>query len=97
MAGTTSLRMNDRRERTFEYLQEATGENTTAGAIDVAANYYLAMAGDTGAHPTGALEELMERAVEQGSVTPREISLVLDSKHLSIEHSQEWNIGAGQE
>ena len=37
--------MNDRRERTFEYLQEATGENTTVGAIDTAMQYYVRMAG----------------------------------------------------
>lgn len=38
------LRMNDRRERRFEYLQQATGENTKSGALDVAADYYLSMA-----------------------------------------------------
>lgn len=43
------LRMNDRRERRYERLQEATGENIKNGAFDAATDYYLMIAGGTGA------------------------------------------------
>lgn len=36
------IRMNEDRERRLAKLQEATGENTKAGAIDVAVAHYLA-------------------------------------------------------
>lgn len=87
------LRMNEQRERRFEYLQEATGENTKSGALDVAADYYLAMAGGTGAYPTGAVEELMKVACEQGSVTPEQIADILDSNELPIDYDHEWSVG----
>lgn len=73
------LRMNERRERRLETLLDATGENAKAKAIDRAADHFIKMAGDTTAVPTGAIEELMERAVEQGSVTPEEIAEILRS------------------
>lgn len=37
-----SLRKTDEREQRFQRLREATGESTTAGAIDVAVQHYLA-------------------------------------------------------
>lgn len=87
------LRMNDRRERRFEYLQEATDENTKSGALDVAADYYLAMAGGTGAYPNGAVEELMQLACEKGSVTPAEIAEVLGDGNLPIEYERKCSVG----
>ena len=83
----------DKREREWEMLQEATGEATTSGALDVATNYYLKMRGDNATAPTGAIQELMQLAEHQGSVTPREIAEVLDVEELPVEHEQRWSVG----
>ena len=85
--------MNDDRERRIENLVEATGEATKSKAIDRAANYYVRMAGETAAVPDGALEELMELAIEEGSVTPDQIAKVLDVKELPIQYERTWDVG----
>ncbi|UPV75881.1 hypothetical protein M0R89_07435 [Halorussus limi] len=85
--------MTDSRERRLENLLEATGQNTKSKAIDQAADYYLKMAGDTTAVPTGAVEELMERAVKQGNVTPEEIADILDTDELSVKAETSWSVG----
>lgn len=87
------LRMNDRRERRFKYLQEATGENTKSGALDVAADYYLVMAGGTGAHPNGLLHELIQSTEEQGRLPASEIAEILDTPQLPIQYEQQWSVG----
>lgn len=87
------IRDTDQRKRRWEALQEATGENTVAGAIDVAVAYYLYMHGDNVLAPTGALEELMDRATDQGSVTAREIAEVLDVDELPVQYHEEWSHG----
>lgn len=51
------------------------------------------MAGETTAVPVGAVRELMERAVEQGSVTPEEIAELLDTEGLSVTVEITWSIG----
>jgi hypothetical protein len=86
--------MTESREHRLENLLEATGENTKSKALDRAADYYLKMAGDTTAMPTGAVEKLMERAVEQGSVTPEEIAEVLDTEELPVEAETNWSVGS---
>jgi hypothetical protein len=86
-------RMNDTRERRLENLLEATGENAKSKALDTAANFYLEMAGDTTAVPTGAFVELMELAEDQGSVTPEEIAEVLDTEQLPVSASTSWSVG----
>jgi len=87
------LRMTDDRERRFENLLEATGENTKSKAIDKAAKYYVRMAGGSAGVRTGAVEELMELAVSEGSVTPEEIAEVLDVDELSVCYESEWSVG----
>lgn len=87
------LRMNDRRERRLETLLDATGESAKAKAIDRAADHYIKMAGDNTAVPTGAIEDLMELAVEEGSVTPEEIADVLDTEELPVEAETNWSVG----
>lgn len=87
------LRMNERRERRFENLMEATGEGTKSGALDVAADYYIRMAGDNPGVPTGQVEELMQLASEQGSVTPAEIADVLDTDEFPVAASTEYELG----
>lgn len=51
------------------------------------------MCGGTTARPTGAVEELMELAVEQGSVTPEEIATVLTTEELSVQAETNWSVG----
>jgi len=87
------LRMNDRRELRLENLLDATDENAKAKAIDRAAEFYIKMAGDTTASPVGAIEELMDLAVEEGSVTPGEIAEVLDTEELPVEAETNWSVG----
>jgi hypothetical protein len=83
----------DKREREWEMLQEATGEATTSGALDVATNYYLRMRGDNAAAPTGVVEELMQLAIDEGSVTPDQIAEVLDVEEFPVEYEREWSVG----
>lgn len=87
------IRDTDRRQRHWEALKDATGENTTSGAIDVAVRYYLAMHGDSAVAPTGAIEELMTRATKEGSVTAAEVAEVLDVDELPVEYTEEWGYG----
>lgn len=87
------VRMTEQRERRLEQLCEATGEAAKSKAIDEAAEFYLRMAGDTTAVPTGAFVELMERAEAQGSVTPEEIADVLDTPQLPVSASVSWSVG----
>lgn len=87
------LRMTDSRERRLENLCEATGENTKSKAIDAASAFFIKMAGDTTAVPTGRLEELMELAADQGSVTADEIADVLDTDELPVAAETSWSVG----
>lgn len=96
MAESTRLRLTDGRERRLSHLEEATGENTRSGAIDVAARYYVRMAGGTGAYPTGQLEELMTAATERGSLTPEEIAEIIGTKELPVDYDHEWAVGESE-
>lgn len=90
------LRMNEDRKRRIENLQEATGEATKSKAIDKAARYYVRMAGNNDAVPTGAVAEIMELAAKQGSVTPEQIADCLDTKELPVTAQTEWSVGDGE-
>lgn len=87
------VRMNDRRERRFENLVEASDQEAKAKALDDAAEFYIKMRGDTTARPTGAFEELMERADEQGSVTAEEIAEILNTDELPVDATLSWSVG----
>lgn len=87
------IEATDARERKWENLKEATGKGHKSTALDTAADYYLTMAGDTTAVPVGAIEELMKRADEQGSVTAEEIADVLDTEELPVEAETSWSVG----
>ncbi len=87
------LRMTDHRERMFEALLGATGEKTKSKAIDQAVNHYCLCAGENAAHPNGTYEKLMERAIEQGSVTPEEIAEVLGTEELPVDYERKWQVG----
>ena len=73
----------DRRERTWENLKKATGESTVSGALDVAADHYLPMAGSE-AYPSGAIPKLMREAEARGSLTGEEIADILDTRMLEV-------------
>lgn len=85
--------MNDTRERRMDALAEATDENTKSKAIDRAAEFYIKMAGDSMAVPTGAFVELMEKAERQGSVTSTEIAEILDTDELPVTAETSWSVG----
>ena len=87
------IQSTDERKRRWEHLQEATGESTTSGALDVAAKHYLRLAGGTPAVPTGALEELLRAAEERGSLTGEEIAEILSTEELRLEYETEWGVG----
>jgi len=87
------IQSTDERKRRWEHLQEATGESTTSGALDVAAKHYLRMAGGTTAMPTGALEELLRAAEERGSLTGEEIAEILSTEELPLEYETVWGVG----
>jgi len=80
------------RQRKWKNLKEATGKGHKSTALDTAADYYLTMAGDTTAVPVGAIEQLMELAVKEGSVTPGEIADVLDIEELPVEAETYWSV-----
>lgn len=87
-----SIRVDDRRERLFDRLEDATGESTRAGALEAAARYYCHMDGTV---TEGAIEELMQVAVQEGSVTPEQIADVLDHETFPITVSIDLEIGCG--
>jgi hypothetical protein len=88
-----SIKKTDWRARTWEHLEDATGEGNTSAALDVAAEFYLRMAGDTGAYPTGAFDELLAAAEERGSLTGEEIVEILDTQELPLSYEVEWSTG----
>ena len=87
------IQKTDARERRWAYLKEATGKGHTSAALDEAATYYLRMRGDTGAYPRGLLEELIERAEQEGSLTAAEIVEILDTDELPLTYDAEWAVG----
>jgi|AntRauTorcE11898_2_1112593.scaffolds.fasta_scaffold01127_8 hypothetical protein len=56
------------------------------------ADYYIKMSGCE-AVPTGAVEKLMQLATDQGSVTPGEIAVCLDTEELPVRVQTEWSVG----
>ena len=87
------IQKTDARERRWEYLREATGKGHTSAALDEAATYYLRMRGDTDAYPRGLLEELIERADQEGSLTAAEIVDILDTNEIPLSYEPTWSVG----
>jgi len=87
------IQSTDARKRRWEHLQEATGESTTAGALDVAAKEYLRLKGGTPAMPHGALGGAARRGEERGSLTGEEIVEILSTEELPLEYETEWQVG----
>ena len=98
MGESTTIRMTDRRETLFEALEDATGENTRSGAIDVAAEYYCFMRGENRRQPaSGRVERLVRRAREEGSLTAEQIADVLDCDELPVQYEVSTRYGRGEE
>lgn len=87
---TKSIRVDDRRERLFDRLEGATGEATRAGALEAAARYYCHM---EGVATEGAVEELLQLAVQEGKVTLDQITHVLNHPTLPVKVSVDIDIG----
>ena len=90
------IEATESRQRKWANLKEATGKGHKSTALDTAADYYLKMRGETTAQPTGRLEELMELAIEQGSVTPAEIAEVLSTEELPLRADVSWSFEKGE-
>jgi len=89
------IQSTEERKRRWEHLQEATGESTTAGALDVAAKEYIRLKGGTPAVPHGTLAELFAAAEERGSLTGEEIAEILDTEELPLMYESVWQVGEG--
>jgi|GEM_PF-905121 len=92
--GSTRIRLTEDRDRRLSQLEDATGESTRSGSIDVAARYYVRMAGGTSAQPRGVVEKLMSAAVERGSLTPQEIAEIVDTPELGVEYEHRWSVSS---
>lgn len=86
--------MTDARERKLEHLKEALDENAGSKALFAAADYAIRMRGDSTAVPQGKISELMQRADEQGSVTPQEIAKILDTDTVAVEYQSQWGVSS---
>jgi len=89
------IEATEERERLWEKLKEASGNNTKSGALDDAARYYIRMRGGTSTVPNGSIAKLLRRAEEQGSVTAEEIAEELSTPELPVEARTEWSVGEG--
>lgn len=80
------IQSTDERERLWENVREATGHGHTSQALDAAARYYVRMHGDTAAHPTGVVDELLDaaRAADAG-LDEQEIAEILDTPELGVD------------
>ena len=83
----------DARDRRWERLKEATGEDTKSGAIDVAAKYYLEMGAVDVGRRVGSVNELMETAAKRGSLTAPEIAEILDCDELPVDAETSYQVG----
>lgn len=87
------IRETDRRSREWERLQEATGENTVAGALDVAVRYYLEMGATDIGERVGKTSDLMDAAAKRGSLTGPEIAELIDNEYLPVEAKNTYSVG----
>ena len=83
----------DERDRRWERLKEATGDDTTSGAIDVAAKYYLHMGAVDYGDRVGVMSELMDAAAKRGSLTAPEIAQILNCDELPVQAETSYQVG----
>jgi hypothetical protein len=87
------IEKTERRERMWEHLKEATGKGHTSKALDQAVQYYLRMHGDTLVHPTGVIDEVLDAAEEDGSLTAQQVARLLDVDELPVEYEVSRTVG----
>lgn len=87
------IRETESRERLYQDIVEATGENTKSKAIDKACRHYLKCRGDMTAYPTGTYQELLNAAAEEGSLTAPEIAEILSTNTLPVSAEIETSVG----
>jgi hypothetical protein len=87
------IQMNDRRERLYENLKEATGKGHKSKALDQAAAYYLRMHGDTIVYPTGVIDDVLDEAEGEGSLTAQQIAVLLDVDELPVAYEVKRSVG----
>lgn len=90
---TMRIEKTDARETKWSNLKEATGKGHTSKALDVAADYYIRMRGETTAVPRGQLTRLLEAARDEGSLTAEEIAAILNTEQLPIEAEVTIQVG----
>lgn len=73
----------------LDALVEATDDNTKSKATDRAIAHYCQCAGENPTHPNETYTELIERAVEDGNLTPEEISAILSTNELPVKCERE--------
>jgi hypothetical protein len=83
------------REHLWEMLVECSDQSTKSKAIEDAARYYCRMRGARGYN--SAVEELLDRAVDEGSLTADEIAAILDARELPVAVETEVAIGGDAE
>ena len=81
----------DDRQRLWEMLVECSDQNTKSKAIEDAARYYCRMRGARGYN--SAVEELLDRAVDEGSLTAAEIAAIIDARELPVAVETEVAVG----
>jgi len=84
------IRENEQRLRLYDRLEEATDEATRSGAIDRAASYFCRMAGTE--TQESQIEELLQKAEKEGSLTAPEIADALDAPQLSVSATVDHNV-----
>jgi hypothetical protein len=87
------IKTTEDRDRLWENLCEATGENARSKALDRAARYYLRMCGGVAAYGRGDIQTLLDEAEAQGSLTAPEIAGILNERELPVTYETESSVG----
>jgi len=95
MADSFRWRLTGSRGQLLLDLEDATGENTKAKALDEAGRAYLRLVGRNMVEPgPGLLHELLEAAEERGGLDAAEIAEILSTEELPLQYEPaEWSVG----
>ena len=89
------IEITEDRNRLWENLCEATGEDARSKALDQAARHYLRMCGGVAAYERGDIQTLLDEALTeaQESLTTPEIAGILDERELSMAYETASSVG----
>ena len=98
MADSFRWRLTGTRDRLLDDLEDCTGENTKAKALDQAGQAYLRLVGRNMVEPgPGLLHELLNAAEERGGLNAAEIAEILSTEELPLQYEPaEWSVGRSQ-